>query len=71
MELETDDFVREDVLEEIGRLENLSVDMTFTRVALFLSFFMANLLSKVSNETGPDFILPKVNLDAKSTWTRM
>ena len=30
-ELETDDFVWEDVLEEIGRFENFNVDMTFTR----------------------------------------
>ena len=29
-ELETDDFVWEDVLEEIGRFENFNVDMTFT-----------------------------------------
>ena len=29
--LETDDFVWEDVLEEIGRFENFNVDMTFTR----------------------------------------
>ena len=30
-ELETDDFVWEDVLDEIGRFENFNVDMTFTR----------------------------------------
>ena len=30
VELETDDFVWEDVLEEIGRFENFNVDMTFT-----------------------------------------
>ena len=30
-ELETDDFVWEDVLEEISRSENFNVDMTFTR----------------------------------------
>ena len=30
-ELETDDFVWEDVLEEISRFENFNVDMTFTR----------------------------------------
>ena len=30
-ELETDDFVLEDLLEEISRFENFNVDMTFTR----------------------------------------
>ena len=35
--IETDDFVWEDVLEEICRFENFCVDMTFTRKSCFHS----------------------------------
>ena len=36
-ELETEDFVWEDYLEEIGRFENLSVDICIERVVLIFS----------------------------------
>ena len=35
--IDTDDFVKEDALEEICRFENFCVDMTFTRKSCFHS----------------------------------
>ena len=68
-ELETDDFVWEDVLEEIGRFENFNVYMIFTtKIVLILSassyIIVKRLLNKASSESGPEFILPKTDLDA-------
>ena len=76
MESETDDFVWEDVLEEIGRFESFNVDMTFTRKmgshSLSLYYIIVKrILNKASSESGPEFIFPKLDSDAKSMETRM
>ena len=72
-DLEMDDFVWEDVLEEIGRFERFDVDMPFTKSDwLTLSKYLRNyitakhLLSKVSNNLGSDSKLPNLDLNAKS-----
>ena len=44
-ELETDDFVWEDYWEEIGRFENLSVDICKERVVLIFSLSLSPVTS--------------------------
>ena len=70
-ELDMDNFIWEDVLEEIGRFENFDVDMTFSLLERssfsqhLRAYIMARrILSKVSNESNPGLTLHKVNLDA-------
>ena len=70
-ELDMDNFIWEDVLEEIGRFENFDVDMTFSlsEWSIFNQHLRAyitakRILSKVSNESNPGLTLHKVNLDA-------
>ena len=58
--MEMDDFIWEDVSEEIGRFEKLDVDMQFTTLewrsfskSLRIYIAAKRLLSEVSNNIGP------------------
>ena len=72
-ELKTDDFIWADVLEEIGRFDNFSLGMMFTQKEWnsfsrpLQEYIRAKrLIHKATLETVPDFILSKVDLEAKS-----
>ena len=71
-ELETDNFVWADVQEEMGRFEDFSVDMIFTRDD-WNSFSQplrdyiraTRLMHKASKESSSVLILPRDDMDAK------
>ena len=63
--MEMDDFIWEDVSEEIGRFEKLDVDMQFTTsewrsFSKFLRVYITamRLLSRVANYIGPVSVSP-------------
>jgi hypothetical protein len=71
--MEMDNFIWEDVSEEIGRFEKFDVDMQFTTsewcsFSKSLGDYIAvkRLLSKVSNNIVPVSNSPKLDMDAKS-----